>query len=381
MDAALALKSKKHDVTIVTSHHNRKHCFAETNDGQLTVISIGDWLPRRIFGTAFCMTIRMIWAALYICLFSGLKPDVLFCDQVSNAIPILKLTSQAKIIFYCHYPDQLLTTQRTSLAKQLYRGFMDWLEEKTTGMADLILVNSRFTQGVFQETFKSLSGTTPPAILHPSLNTNVFDELSQTLTKSDLAFGKEYFTFLSINRYERKKNIILAIHAFDKIVKSTGRKDLRFAIVGGYDSQVKENDEVYSELLQLSSDLKIGQYVSLKKSPSDREKVKLLRTCGGLIYTPSGEHFGIVPVEAMYHRLPVVAVNDGGPTETVVNGQTGYLCQSDPEDFAIAMKKLIDGGDKLKKTLGDNGHQRVLQNFSFEAFAQKLDFFVQQVLV
>ena len=340
---------------------------------------MGDWLPRRIFGTAFCMTIRMIWAALYICLFSGLKPDVMFCDQVSNAIPILKLTSKAKIIFYCHYPDQLLTTQRTSLAKQLYRGYMDWLEEKTTGMADLILVNSRFTLGVFQETFKSLSGTTPPAILHPSLNTNMFDELSQMLTKSDLALNG--FTFLSINRYERKKNLLLAVHAFDQVMKSTGRKDLHLAIVGGYDSQVKENDEVYNEIMQLSKDLDIDQYISVKKSPSDREKVRLLMTSGGLIYTPSGEHFGIVPVEAMYHRLPVVAVNDGGPTETVVNGETGYLCQPNPEDFAIAMKKLIDGGNKLKKIFGDNGHQRVLQNFSFEAFAQKLDVFVKQVLI
>ena len=142
VDAALALKSKNHDVTIVTSHHDSGHCFAETDDGQLNVITVGDWLPRRILGTALCMTIRMIWAAFYICLFSGLKPDVIFCDQVSNAIPILKLTSRAKIMFYCHYPDQLLALERTpSFLRKLYRGFMDWLEETTTGMADLILVN------------------------------------------------------------------------------------------------------------------------------------------------------------------------------------------------------------------------------------------------
>ena len=48
----------------------------------------------------------------------------------------------------------------------------------------------------------------------------------------------------------------------------------------------------------------------------------------------SGEHFGIVPIEAMYCRLPVVAVNDGGPTETVVDGLTGFLCQPNPESFA-----------------------------------------------
>ena len=126
--------------------------------------------------------------------------------------------------------------------------------------------------------------------------------------------------------------------------------------------------------------MEIGDFVIFKRSMSDRDKVRLLKTSKGLIYTPSGEHFGIVPVEAMYMRLPVIAVNNGGPTETVVDGETGYLCQPDPESFANAMNKLIEGGDQLKKTLGDNGHQRVLQNFSFDAFALKLDFFVKQVL-
>ena len=30
----------------------------------------------------------------------------------------------------------------------------------------------------------------------------------------------------------------------------------------------------------------------------------------------------------------MVAVNDGGPTETVVDGLTGFLCRPDPESFA-----------------------------------------------
>jgi alpha-1,3/alpha-1,6-mannosyltransferase len=42
----------------------------------------------------------------------------------------------------------------------------------------------------------------------------------------------------------------------------------------------------------------------------------------------------------MYCSLPVVAVNDGGPTETVVDGLTGFLCQPTAESFAqvIAIK-------------------------------------------
>lgn len=36
-----------------------------------------------------------------------------------------------------------------------------------------------------------------------------------------------------------------------------------------------------------------------------------------VVYTPANEHFGIVPVEAMYARKPVIACNNGGPTESI----------------------------------------------------------------
>jgi alpha-1,3/alpha-1,6-mannosyltransferase len=51
-------------------------------------------------------------------------------------------------VFYCHFPDQLLT-QRQSVLKALYRKPIDWFEEKTTGMADTVLVNSNFTGEIF----------------------------------------------------------------------------------------------------------------------------------------------------------------------------------------------------------------------------------------
>jgi hypothetical protein len=42
-----------------------------------------------------------------------------------------------------------MLTERRSRLKKLYRGPLDWLEERTTGMADRVLVNSRFTGSDF----------------------------------------------------------------------------------------------------------------------------------------------------------------------------------------------------------------------------------------
>ncbi len=145
IDAALALKSKGMEVKFVTAHHDPSHCFQETKDGTFEVITAGDWLPRSIFGKfyAVCAYMRMIYAAVFLVYFSNLAFDLVFCDQISACIPVLKL-SKTRILFYCHFPDMLLT-QRKSVLKKLYRVPIDWLEEKTTGLADCILVNSKFT--------------------------------------------------------------------------------------------------------------------------------------------------------------------------------------------------------------------------------------------
>ena len=145
VDAALALKSRGIDTYFVTSHHDRAHCFPETSDGTLNVTVAGDWIPRSVFGkmNALFAYIRMIYTAVYLVFFSGFEYDAIFCDQISACLPVLRMSGKP-IIFYCHFPD-LLLTHRTTWLKKLYRMPIDWLEEVTTGLSDKVLVNSKFT--------------------------------------------------------------------------------------------------------------------------------------------------------------------------------------------------------------------------------------------
>ncbi|XP_055334983.1 LOW QUALITY PROTEIN: uncharacterized protein LOC129586029, partial [Paramacrobiotus metropolitanus] len=145
VDAAVALQSKGHSVRFLTAHHDPSHCFPETRDGTLEICVVGEWLPRSLGGRlhALFAYLRMIVCAVWIIGWSGWQYDVVFCDQVSACIPVLKWSGKP-VIFYCHFPDMLLT-QRASWLKRLYRAPIDWLEEWTTGKADCILVNSKFT--------------------------------------------------------------------------------------------------------------------------------------------------------------------------------------------------------------------------------------------
>ena len=133
VDAGLALKSHGHEVHYFTSHHDKSHCFEETRNGSLSVTCVGDWLPRHCFGYfyAFWAYIRMIYVSFYLIFFSSWRMDVIFCDQVSACIPVLKL-SKSRVVFYCHFPDMLLT-QRNGFFKKMYRALLDSLEEVTTG--------------------------------------------------------------------------------------------------------------------------------------------------------------------------------------------------------------------------------------------------------
>ena len=81
--------------------------------------------------------------------------------------------------------------------------------------------------------------------------------------------------------------------------------------------------------------------VHLLRSFSDAQRSALLAAAAAVVYTPSDEHFGIVPLEAMAAGRPVIACNSGGPTESVVHGVTGFLCKPHPAAFAAAMAKLV----------------------------------------
>lgn len=383
LDAALALQARGCSVKIWTAHYDPGRCFAESRE--LSVHCAGDWLPRSLGwggrGAAVCAYVRMIFLALYVLFLGDEEFDVVVCDQVSACIPVFKLARRRKkILFYCHFPD-LLLTRRDSFIKRLYRAPIDWVEEYTTGMADCILVNSRFTAAIFKETFKSLSRI-DPAVLYPSLNIVSFDSAIPEKLDDIVPQGKK-FIFLSINRYERKKNLTLALEALVKLRGRLTSQDwdkVHLIIAGGYDERVLENVQHYQELKQVVQQSDLGQYVTFLRSCSDKQKISLLQGCTCVLYTPSNEHFGIVPLEAMYMQCPVIAVNSGGPLESVVHSVTGFLCDPDPEHFSEAIEKFIHE-PSLKATMGLAGRNRVKEKFSPEAFTEQLYQYVTKLLV
>ncbi|EER06157.1 Alpha-1,3-mannosyltransferase ALG2, putative [Perkinsus marinus ATCC 50983] len=388
VSAAEGLQRLGHKVEFYTSHHDPQHCFQSTRDGTLKVTVAGDWLPRTIFGhfTVVCAILRMVYLCLY-AFISGARFDVAINDQVSFINPLLRLIAP-RVIFYCHFPDQLLCADRTLALKRLYRYPVDRMEELTTGLADCIAVNSQFTKETTRRTFPSLKGK-ELRVVYPPVDltaTDAFlangprippkDELDPSIAAELVKSG----FYVSLNRYERKKNIALAIVAYKLFLESSDASAVdidslpRLVVAGGYDSRVRENVEHYSELKVIPSEsvaLFDGEVIFLR-SVSDGVRLWLLRNALATLYTPSREHFGIVPCESMALGTPVIAPRSGGPLESICDGKTGRLCRegpSEPYEFCRAMKEFQHKDANRGKVCED----WVRQKFGLEHFAGELD--------
>ncbi|OMJ71363.1 hypothetical protein SteCoe_30449 [Stentor coeruleus] len=381
VNIALALQMSGYEVTIFTPRHEKERSFKPTHDGTLNVQVKGSIFPSSIFGkcTALCSMIRMFLASLYVILFGG-EYDFIIIDQVSAILPIFYLSS-SKVIFYCHFPDQLLCTQRQSSIKRLYRFFIDKVEEIGLWKPDLIYVNSNFTLSITKSTFKSLASINLH-ILYPCIDLNFISNAPYP------QFFENSKYFFSLNRYERKKNINLAIEAYSSLKD----KSVKLLIGGGYDPKMQENVEHYAELCELCKKLEL-KYVEVDnwdkpiknfdvyfvRNLSEIQREQALQNALGVLYTPENEHFGIVPVESMARGTPVIAINSGGPMESVKNELSGFLLDKDPKKWGEKMMMLSEDNEKRTK-VGAYAKEWALKEFSLSSMSSKLNEDFQKLL-
>ncbi|KAJ2842240.1 Alpha-1,3-mannosyltransferase-like protein [Coemansia erecta] len=106
---------------------------------------------------------------------------------------------------------------------------------------------------------------------------------------------------------------------------------------------------------------------------SANQRAHILTNACCVVYTPSNEHLGIVPLEAMYMRVPVIAVDSGGPRETVLHGKTGFLCEPSAEAFANAIDAMLDMAKDRRDAMGEAGRARVAAAHGLDTFGEQLE--------
>ncbi|HEX6819278.1 MAG TPA: glycosyltransferase, partial [Ktedonobacterales bacterium] len=93
-----------------------------------------------------------------------------------------------------------------------------------------------------------------------------------------------------------------------------------------------------------------------------------------LAFLPYDEEFGLAALEAMAAAKPVVVVPEGGLTELVTPGETGFLVR-DAHEFQSITRRLFES-DALALELGQAARERV-RTYTWDRYAQRIEAFCE----
>ena len=167
--------------------------------------------------------------------------------------------------------------------------------------------------------------------------------------------------WLSVNRLSVAKRVEIQIKAFSKLSNE------KLIIVGSYEKGVKQFENYKDYIKQIkSNNVEIINWVN------NKDLINLYDTCKGFITTAKDEDFGMTPIEAMASGKPVIAPNEGGYKESILNNKTGILIDDINED------KLVKAIEEINKELNINPKKytdicfKQAQKFDIEEFIKKI---------
>jgi glycosyltransferase involved in cell wall biosynthesis len=151
--------------------------------------------------------------------------------------------------------------------------------------------------------------------------------------------------WLSVNRLIPHKRVELQLEVFRRLPKE------KLVIVGCFEKS-KHFIETERRIRASKPD-----NVTLLSYVSQGELERLYGECKGFIATALDEDMGLTPIEAMAAGKPVVAVNEGGYRETVVDGVTGRLVSADVDALVDAVKEVSANSERFKSACEERARE------------------------
>lgn len=253
-----------------------------------------------------------------------------------------------KHICYCHTPARSLYGYQTMtdwkknpiirIGGELINHYLRIVDFNIAQKVDIFIANSKETQKRITKFYRRQSTIIYPPITSPLASFwNKRSEVieSRLITKDPIVTSKTSLQDDSkANKVNEKYWLFLSRLAYSKnphIAVEWATKTQSPLIVAG-------EGKMRAELEKIA-----GTTVKFVGFVPDEEVSTLYANALGLIYPVTDEDFGMVPVEAMMHGVPVIAHNSGGPKETVIEGKTGVLFDT------LTVDGLTEAVEKAKK--------------------------------
>lgn len=231
-------------------------------------------------------------------------------------------------VSYIHTPPRYLYAEYNEtrilhhpMMQMLLSPLLSWLRVRDfigAQRPDVLIANSKTVQARIKKYYRRDS-----TVIYPPV------QIPKKLRKRNPQY------FLCVSRLAKQKGIDLAIFACNDLRE-------RLVIIG------EGGQEKYLRSIA-------GPTIEFWGRVPDEQMAPVWAGAKALIYPSIDEDFGIVPVEAMAHGVPVIGHNSGGTKETVVDGKTGVLFEK------WTTVELIR---TLKKCKNMNTPTKMIQNYA-----------------
>jgi len=190
--------------------------------------------------------------------------------------------------------------------------------------------------------------------------------------------NKDQGYWLSVNRLISAKRIEIQVDAFKKLAASATEvtnvlnrsNERKLIIVGSYEKGVKQFEgykgEIENKIKESGAGIKIINWAT------DGDLKKLYAGCRGFITTARDEDFGMTVVEAMASGKPVIAPNEGGYMESVIDNVNGILIDDIDSDKLAKSIEVIENNLKVDPDRYKTPCQDRAKMFDVDVFIEKI---------
>jgi len=293
---------------------------------------------------------------------------------VSMAGYLAKKLYKVPLVLTTHSLEPL----RAWKAEQLGGGYAlsSWMERTATLDADAIIAVSEGTRSDILRAYPEVKADRIH-VIYNGIDLVEYQRTSETkaLTEYGVDPTKPYVLF--VGRITRQKGVTHLVDAIRYLPQDT-----QVVLCAG----APDSADIAAELRRKVDDARRHHpnVIWIEKMVTKQEVIELYSNarvfCCPSIYEP----FGIVNLEAMACRAPVVASATGGIKEVVIDRETGYLVPFDqdlvtgfplhPEkfarDLAAGINRLLEDPEKCRR-FGDAGRRRAEETFSWAVIARQ----------
>ncbi len=353
MNYANELSERGHKITVIAQKINQNDYQFDTN---VSLIEVGGplptnplhWIFLKFTKKKFFKVLNTINADFII---SINFPSNFFCSNPYSH-------KKTKHIYYCHEPYRYIHDKDFYSKLPIFQKIFCWIlrvffkkyDIKSVLEADAIICNSNYTKSRVKKIYKR------EGIVHYSItNLPEPEKLNETDIFEELGIEHDQPILFVLGLTHHLKGAKDTIYIFKNIIKEVPEAVL---LIGGW--LIKKNEVICRKLIKK---LKINKQNVIFYGFVDDEKLNYLYKNSTLTLYPSiNEPYGLIPLESMRMRTPVIAYKGGGPSETIKDGQTGFLVKNN---------NINDFADKAIKLLKD---KNLLETFSKNAIEYMDDF-------